>query len=365
MNRSFATPDRTSQNSDGLVALRPGNSRRTALAGVLLCVLAALGYSVVNACLRKLVDCDSVLVILVKESVTVVVVGPWLAWHALRGRRLLPGGRVLLALALAGLLTQLGGNMPNLWAFGVIGLAVALPVMSGTNLAATAILGRVFLGERVSRRTILAIGLLLVSIVLLCLAAPRATNAIRSVEQPSARLTLLHGTNTTIHDAPAEKNTPGWNLAALAVCAACGAGIAYAILVVVIRRNVTTDTPTTAVVFVVTAMGTASLGPYWIFRRGPQLLADVAPADLGLILMAGVVNLLAFLAITKGLQWTAAARANTIMTTQVVLGAVVGVALFGEPASAWLLLGVCLTSIGMILIGREVKTEPETPETPI
>ena len=57
--------------------------------------------------------------------------------------------------------------------------------------------------------------------------------------------------------------------------------------------------------------------------------------------------------------------ANTIMTTQVVLGAAVGVALFGEPATVWLLLGVCLTIAGMILIGQEVRPEPETPETPI
>jgi hypothetical protein len=28
-------------------------------------------------------------------------------------------------------------------------------------------------------------------------------------------------------------------------------------------------------------------------------------------------------------------------------------------------LGVCLTIAGMILIGREVNVEPETPETPI
>jgi len=315
-------------------------SPRTALAGVLLCVLAALGYSTVNACLRKLaVDCDQTLVIFIKETVAVVAVGPWLAWHAWHGRRLLPRGGALLVLALAGLITQLGGNLANLWALGVIGLAVALPVMSGTNLVATAVLGRIFLGERVSRQTLLAIGLLFVSIALLCLAAPRASQAI--------------GTG------------PSWVLATLATGAACMAGVVYAGLVVVIRRNVTADTPTTVVVFLITAMGTVSLGPWLAVRRGPDLLANVPLSTLGLILLAGVLNLLSFLAITKGLQWTAAARANTIMTTQVVLGAAVGVTVFGEPASLWLLLGVCLTIAGMILIGREVKAEPETPETPI
>ena len=330
-----ASPARSTSSGDTAAA------RPTALWGILLCIAAALGYSVANACLRKLsVDCDQVLVVFVKELIAVGLVGPWLAWHAWHGRRTLPGGRALAALAVMGLLTQVVGNVPAVWAFGVIGLAVAMPLMSGTNLVAAVILSRIFLGERVSSRTVLAISLLSLSFLLLLLAAPQATRTIRGA-------------------APA---TTDWGIAALAVGATCLAGMVYAMLVVVVRRTATGNTPTTAIVFMITGMAVVSLGPWLAVRRGPEtlLLLDVPPVDVGLMLLAGVLNLLAFLALTKGLQWTPVARANMIMTSQVVLGALVGVTLFGEPGSLWLILGLCLTIAGMTLIGREMKVEPET-----
>ncbi|HBO44152.1 MAG TPA: hypothetical protein DD670_09515 [Planctomycetaceae bacterium] len=322
------SPRRDSRSPDG---------DRKALWGLLLCVAAALGYSVVNACLRKLTDdCDRVLVIFVKELVTVLVVGPWIAMSALRGRRIMPGNRALAALAVAGLLTQLGGNLPNIWALSVLGLAVAIPIMSGTNMVGTAILGRVFLGERVSPRTIGAIGMLFASILLLRMAAGETDRA-----------------------------PVGLSLATLAVLASCGAGIVYAVLVVVIRRNVTHDTPISAVLFLVTVMGVVSLGPWLATHGGIDVVRNTAATDHALMWFAGLLNLLAFVAFTHGLRWTRAAHANTIMTSQVVLAAVFGAALFDERISLWMVAGVCLTIIGMILIGREVRLEPETPETPI
>ena len=44
---------------------------------------------------------------------------------------------------------------------GVVGLAVAVPVISGVMLTSSAAMGRGFLGERVSPRSMAAIGLLL------------------------------------------------------------------------------------------------------------------------------------------------------------------------------------------------------------
>lgn len=338
-------------------------SEHRAFWGLLLCVVAALGYSMVNACLRKLtIDCDRVLVIFVKELVTVAVVGPWLAWHALRGRRLLPGGTVLLALALAGLMTQLCGNLPNLWAFAVLGLAVAVPVMSGTNMVATAVLGRIFLGEHVSRQTVVAIGLVFVSILLLRFAVSDE----HGIDQPQSTAAQQVESDVPTNRGPAaEKDAASdRSMATLAVLVACVVGITYAILVVVIRRNVTGDTPATAVVFMITFMGVVSLGPWLAVNDGVEVLRNTSQGDLWLMLLAGLLNLLSFLAITNGLQWTAAAHANTIMTTQVVLAAVMGAFLFGERVSSWMILGVGLTIAGMILIGRQIKVEPRVPETP-
>ncbi|MBN2021885.1 MAG: DMT family transporter [Pirellulales bacterium] len=315
-----------------------------ALVGLGCCVFAAVGYTVVNVLLRDLaVRCHPVWILFIKESVTVAVIGPWLAWHARGGQKVLPGWRVLAALAAAGLATQLVGNLLAIWAFSRVGLAVAVPVMSGVNLVASATLGWIFLKERVSRQSAVAIALLVASVVLVSQGAPAANRSIAAT-------------------APVP-NDP--RTAALAVLGACVAGVVYAVLSVVIRRNVTVSTRPSAVVFMITVMGTLSLAPVGLlFAGGVDELAAMAPADVGRTLAAGVLNLLAFVALTWGLQLTPVARVNVLTASQVAMGAVAGMLLFAEPASPWLALGVCATLAGMILIGRRDDV-PETPETPI
>ena len=198
--------------------------------------------------------------------------------------------------------------------------------MSGVNLAATAVLGRIFLGERVSRRTIFAIGLLFTSIILLCLAAPKASKVIRTDDQcgqfrsgestegvPGQNAAVCRKKTPDRHghgpvDRRRRKPRPAGNGRRWPSVRRARLGLSTPFSVVVIRRNVTTDTPTTAVVFIVTAMGVVSFGPLAGGRRGPDLLAHVPLSYLGLMLFSGVLNLLSFLAITKGLQWMAAAR---------------------------------------------------------
>ena len=312
--------------------------------GGIYCVLAAIGYSVVNACLRMLsVQSDQICVLFVKESVTVAVVGPWLVYQAWRGRSVFPSRRAVAALVVVGLATQLLGNLPTIWAFSLIGLTVALPVMSGINLVTGAVLGRVFLGEAVSVRSAVAIGLLIVAVILLSLGAER--------------------TNQSIAETANVATGAGW--VALAIGAAALAGVVYCVLGVVIRRSVTGVTSPAVVVFIVTAMGTLSTGPIGLLHNGLAGVTGASGWELSVMLIAGAMNLFAFLAVSRGLKWTTIARANVLGASQVAMGAVVGMTLFHEPGSPWLVLGVVLTIVGMILIGRPAHAEPETPETPI
>jgi len=261
-----------------------------------------------------------------KELVTVVVVGPWLLGQWLRGRCGLGNRRALVALALVGLTTQLGGNLGVQWALGVVGLAVTIPAIFGVMLTASAAMGIFFLRERLSRRSLAAIGLLLVALLFLGFSAGAAGKSISLSSGPP--------------------------LIAAAVGAACLAGATYALLTITIRRTVTGTTPVAVVVVMITAMGVLSLGPLSIYRLGTQRLLSTPPEHLFWMLAAGALNLVAFLAITKGLELTTVVHVNILNASQVAMAAIAGMMLFGEPPSAWLILGITLTILGIALFGR-------------
>ncbi len=66
--------------------------------------------------------------------------------------------------------------------------------------------------------------------------------------------------------------------------------------------------------------------------------------------VAGVCNLVGFVALNKGLQLTTLVRANTLNASQVAMAALAGVLLFQESPSVWLLAGVSLTIVGIFFM---------------
>ncbi len=277
-------------------------------------------------CLCSLANAaDQVWTLWVKESVTVAVVGPWLLYHVVRGRYAMPSLKALAGLAVVGVAVQLLGNLSMLGAFGVVGLAVTVPVVYATSLTGTAILGRLVLGESVTLRSSLAIASLIVAITLLNLGASGES----SVQDPGK--------------------------ARLAIAAACLAGVIYAVMTVSIRKSVAGLVPLPMVVLIIPAMGTLTLGPLGLWRDGIQGLVGHAPERLGLMLLAGALNLVAFVAYSQALRWIAAVQANVVNAAQVAMAALGGVLFFSEPPSPMLVLGVGLTIVGIFLIEQPAK----------
>jgi len=298
------------------------------VAGTLCCATAALSYTMASICMRQLsaLRCDEMWAICNKELVTVLAAGPWLLVAACRGRRVLPSWRTVAALLLVGLAVQLAGNLASQWAYGKVGLAIVIAANVGTTLIASALMGRLFLGERVSLRSAGALAMLLGSLGLLAMGAEAAGRQV----------------------SPA---SDAWLIAA-AVAAACGAGVVYAVLSITIRHTVTRTTRVSVLVFAITLMGVVSLGPLSVYRLGVEHLLQTPPEHFALMYAAGTFNLIGFLAITKGLQLTTVVHANVLNASQVALAAVAGVLYFCEPANPWLLLGIGLTILGLIVIDR-------------
>ncbi len=281
-------------------------------------------------------ECDPTWAVFNRELVTTVAVAPWLIYRAASGQSTLPWGWTLVQLLAGGVLIQLGGNVGVQWAFGVVGLAVTVPVVFAANIVGGALLGRLCLGEHVSRRSMTAIAMLFASLVLLGIGA-EASHALQSRSsgnwEASGRIML-----------------------ALGVAVAAVAGTTYATLNIVIRRAVTLTTPPSAVAFLVPAVGVISLGAPTVFQHGVPPWTATSWPQLGLMAAAGISNLVGFLALINGLQRTTVVHANAISASQVAMAALAGVALFSEPPNPWLLGGICLTIAGVLRIDRPAET---------
>ena len=317
------------------------------VAGTACCVVSALGYAGSSICMRHLAEsCPPMWVVFNKELVTVVVVGPWLLCRAMRGLPVFPSRRALALLIGVALAVQAGANLGVQWALGIdgVGLAVTIPCIFGLMLTTSAVLGWAFLGERVSRRSCGAIGLLLISLAMLGWAANVAGDA-----KGDDTATVPAAERATAEQPAGDS---GSCVVLLAVGAACGAGAIYALLTITIRHTVTGVTPIATVVFVTTLIGVLTLGPLSVCHLGVEKLRDTPPDQLAWMYVAGVLNLVAFLAITKGLELTTVVRVNVLNASQVAMAAVAGWLLFDESLTAWLIVGVSLTIVGIILIDR-------------
>jgi len=340
-----------------------GTQRRLdpAVLGTTYCIVSALGYTAANVCLRKLaaLEADETWVICVKELVTVGVVGPWLAIEAFRRRKVMPPPRALAALLAAGVAVQLAGNLPLQWALHVVGIAIAMPVLFGVMLTSAALLGLVFLKEPLSVRSAAAVGLLVAAIALLSagVVARGAVDYRPGSQAAAVEAAATSGASAGVLDPPRLEA----RLVVLGVGAACLCGVMFALLSITVRFTATAQVPVASIVFVITGMGVLSMGTLSLWRLGPERLLATDPEHLGWMLAAGTSNLLAFLAITKGLQLTTVVHANVLNASQVAMGAMAGVLLFGESLNAWSILGIALTIAGTVLFRQPESEDPEVP----
>jgi drug/metabolite transporter, DME family len=305
-----------------------------ALLGTACCLLSALCYTAANVCLRQLAEqeIDSAWVICVKEIISVAVVGPWLLWRFMHGERFHIPWSALAVLAFAGLVVQLAGNLAMQWAFGVVGLAVSMPLVFGVNLTASGLIGMALFRELLSVRSVVAILLVIAAVTLLSVGAAGASESSESLPGASSALVVLLGLG-----------------------AACLAGAVFAGLGAAIRHTAKAKVPVAVTIVMVTGVGVVVLGTISALRLGSEGMLATEPLTLAWMIASGVFNLVGFALIIKGLQLTTLVHANVLNASQVALGAAAGILLFHESHNLWLLSGILLTVIGIAIFDRPVK----------
>lgn len=236
-------------------------------------------------------------------------------------------------------------------ALGLGGLALTVPLTLGSIMLSGAVLGRLYLGEPVTRRAALAMAVLLGSIVVLSIGAQEATNSVSG--QPLPGVSPPHQ--------PSETAEPVSDVGLLpvlgGVLAACLAGFSFGSGGVVIRRCVTGKVSLPGTLAVISTTGAIALALASFLRLGAAGIWATSFDELLVMLVAGVLNALGFFTVTRAFQLIPVVTVNAISSSQAALCAIAGVAFFREAPTIWLLLGIAMTSVGLMLLGDRRKTK--------
>ena len=298
--------------------------------GFIFACLAGLGYSTANIFLRMVSDQDPAWVSCVKAIPTLVFVIPWLLLRYQKGHRAPPSRRLVLLMTAVSIVGHLAGNVVFQWSLGIIGLALAVPVTTGSMILASAVLGWWLLKEQVSNRTIVAILILFAAIVLLSFGSDEATESV--LEDPDAEARSL-------------------KLATLSVLLVCGSGIGYALFGIVIRHCVRNGMSNPMVLFISSTVGFIVLLIATFISADASVISNTSPENLTYMLLAGVCNFQAFACLVVALRLLTVTSVNLLNSSQIAIAAIAGVVFFNEPITTPLVLGVMLTIAGVMTIG--------------
>ena len=302
---------------------------RPALAGSLLTGFSALSYSTANVALRQVSRPDdfawSVWVTALKALVAFSSAFLICALRARRGGPGFPPLALVPSLLLAGVLTQFVGNLSFQYALSLGGLALTVPLTFSTLIITGAIASRIFLGEPVPAKTMAAMAVMIVSVVVLSQAAATAS----------------------------EDRTGSAATTAAAVVAGCVAGLGYGGVGVVIRRARRANVSVAATLVLISGTGVFGMTTAAVFANGPGVFASTTAAEYGWMMTASLFNATAFFAVAAAYGLLPVTRVNLINVSQAAIGGIAGVTFFDEPLTGFLIAGTLLTIGGLVVTSLE------------
>jgi drug/metabolite transporter (DMT)-like permease len=283
-----------------------------------------------------------------------VVFGACLVYQAVKGQRVMPPWKELLSLVVIGLVTQVGGVL-FLWAMTVVGVAVTATLQMGVMLAAAAVLGLIVLGERIFWQQVAAIVLITLSVIFFSWGASDSNQVSADGAATTAGVSNSETASTAASNVASVK-------VALGIATSILAGVAFAVLMVGVRKTVTGQTSPEAIMFLINAMGVIACGPWSAYLLGAGAIAEIGLYGLVVMLAAGVGNLAGFLLVTLSLRLITVVRVNVInngLTT--ALSAAAGIIIFHEPWNGYVKIAMLLSIAGVLLIS--LVAPPEEQQT--
>ncbi|MCP4507172.1 MAG: DMT family transporter [Fuerstiella sp.] len=303
--------------------------------GILLAISSAVAYSAANLALRGLSGRHdglawAIWVSAMKALPTVVVATFLLGWRAKQRKALFPSTGILPLLFVSALVMQFGGNLGFQVALGYIGLAITVPLVFAFIICAGAVMGRMFLGDQVSARTVLSMVIMTLAIVLLSWAATLNTSSVTANATSSATKNIWMG-----------------------IFVAVVSGMSYGINGVVIRGIGRGKLPIESMLIVYSLTGAILLGTLGGTMLGTERLLAISMAEWQMMLTAGAFNSIAFFSISHALKLANVTQVNLINASQNAMCAIGAVLIFAEPLSLPMVAGIVLSIVGLFALDKK------------
>jgi len=307
--------------------------------GVILGIVSSVCYTAANLALRQVAIPDefgwAVWVTALKAVPATIVAWVLIGIRLRKKLPALPPKPLVGKLILAAILMQYGGNLCFQMSLSLGGLAISVPLCFATLILTGAWLGRVFLGDPVSKKTLCSIGVLGVSILFLTAGADAAAT---SMHKDATTLTIV-----------------------AAVVAAGFAGFSYGACGVMIRQ-LTQNLSLSASLVIFSTVGVVALaGHVLVISDHDEQLRILAMTEVHWqpLLASGVFNAVAFFAVAGALRRVPVTFVNVLNTSQNAMCAIAGVLIFSEPLTTPLVIGCGLTIFGLLMVDSGKKPDQE------
>ena len=341
MNDSNTTPEE-------LVAPAPQAAGATTadllLRGTLLAVFASFCYTASIIALRAVAKDGldwAAWVSCLKAVPTVAVALLVLGVQARRGTVVWPTRRMMIALIASGIAMQILGNLGFQWGLALGGMTLTVPLSQAALLISGAVLGVVAIGEHVSRRSSLAMSVLILAICLLSIDADPMANAVPGQA-----------------GATGQGGSGEGGVILLTVALGLAAGIGWGQAGVVIRQVAKSGVSTAVTILLLSSTAILVLGGGVLVRQGPGwILEQTSGEEFWIAMVAGAFTTLAFFALTMALKHISIVRANLINASQIALTSLAGFVLFDEPMTRLMIIGTGLTIGGLLLMDRPAEAD--------
>lgn len=319
---------------------------------MLLGLFAAAAYSIANMALRQLAHTDGgtgwdMWVAGTKAFPTFFIAVTLIAWRRLHGLHSFAEFSFVWPIAVAAIFNQLGGNLPFQMSLRVIGLAVSVPICFASIICSGAVVGRIVLGDQVSVRSAISMGLMVAAIVFL------SSGASSRKAVPVSPAAVTEDITQAEPDAqPAALDSAAGPGVTIGVLLSIISGLCYGITGVYIRKAVRSHMPVAATLFLFSSAGFLILVPGSLLILPLSEISATSPEDWATIAIAGTFNAIGFFAITHAMRFLTISRANVINASQNAMCAVGAVTLFNEQLSYTATAGICLTIAGLLTLDR-------------
>lgn len=296
--------------------------------GFILGSISSVGYSAANVFLRSVDHCDAVWISCVKAMPTFAIMIPWLMIRYYNGHRKMPSLKAIAVLSFVAVVTHLFGNVGFQWSLDKIGIGIAVPLCLGMAIISGAVIDGVFMDAKPSGRTIVSMCFLIVSVIVLSLGGETAFEALKDESTAGSLL--------------------GWGIGSVVV-----AGIVYGAFGAVIKTAGRRGISQPMLMLIISTVGILFLSALSYQQGVFNTPGNLDVWNIGRMLLAGLCNTVAFVALVAALQLLPVTNVNLFNASQAAFGAITGVLIFAEPASPWMIAGILLTVVGLVIMKRK------------